>query len=134
MTLFELAYLMPDGATYVKGARAQLRARLSALYEGLGMTAPGGKDSHYYGMVDITTVARIRHGEELVERITRTMAPEEVALRLASDSGVIVQTGPSFQGEPWDVRLSLASITQDEAGQIARAFVELVDRLADELH
>jgi aspartate 4-decarboxylase len=133
MTLFELAYLMPDGATYVKGARAQLRARLSALYEGLGMTAPGGKDSHYYGMVDITTVARIRHGEELVERITRTMAPEEVALRLASDSGVIVQTGPSFQGEPWDVRLSLASITQDEAGQIARAFVELVDRLADEL-
>ena len=61
------------------------------------------------------------------------MAPEEVALRLASDSGVIVQTGPSFQGEPWDVRLSLASITQDEAGQIARAFVELVDRLADEL-
>jgi aspartate 4-decarboxylase len=133
MTLFELAYLMPDGATYVKGARAQLRARLSALYEGLGMTAPGGKDSHYYGMVDITTVARIRHGDELVERITRTMAPEEVALRLASDSGVIVQTGPSFQGEPWDVRLSLASITQDEAGQIARAFVELVDRLADEL-
>ena len=133
MTLFELAYLMPEGATYVKGARAQLQARLSALYEGLGMTAPGGKDSHYYGMVDITTVARIRHGEELVERITRTMAPEEVALRLASDSGVIVQTGPSFQGEPWDVRLSLASITQDEAGQIARAFVELVDRLADEL-
>jgi hypothetical protein len=78
-------------------------------------------------------VARIRHGEELVERITRAMAPEEVALRLASDSGVIVQTGASFQGEPWDVRLSLASITQDEARLIARAFVQLVDRLADEL-
>ena len=133
MTLFELAYLMPEGATYVTGARAQLQARLGALDEGLGMAAPGGRDSHYYGMVDITTVARIRHGEELVERITRAMAPEEVALRLASDSGVIVQTGASFQGEPWDVRLSLASITQDEARLIARAFVQLVDRLADEL-
>jgi aspartate 4-decarboxylase len=132
MTLFELAYLMPEGATYVTGARAQLQARLEALYEGLGLPAPGGKDSHYYGMIDITTVARARHGDELVERITRSMEPEEVALRLASDSGVVVQTGPSFQGEPWDVRLSLASITQDEARQVARALVELVDQLAEE--
>jgi hypothetical protein len=97
------------------------------------MASPGGKDSHYYGMIDVTAIARARHGEELVERITRTMEPEEVALRLASDSGVVVQTGPSFQGDPWEVRLSLASITKDEARQIARAFVELVDRLADEL-
>jgi aspartate 4-decarboxylase len=132
MTLFELAHLMPEGAPYVTGVRTQLQARLEALYEGLGMPAPGGKDSHYYGMVDVTAIARARHGEELVERITGIMQPEEVALRLASDSGVIVQTGPSFQGDPWEVRLSLASITQEEARQIARAFVELVDRLAEE--
>ena len=116
MTLFELAYLMPEGAHYVEGARAQLQARLDALYAGLGVPSPGGKDSHYYGMVDIMTVARARHGEALVERIRGTMAPEDVALRLAADSGVIVQTGPSFQGDPWDVRLSLASITEDQAG------------------
>ena len=61
------------------------------------------------------------------------MAPEEVALRLAADSGVVVQTGPSFQGDPWDVRLSLASITEEQAGQIAAAFVTLVDRLAEEM-
>ncbi|MEP6649421.1 MAG: bifunctional aspartate transaminase/aspartate 4-decarboxylase [Lapillicoccus sp.] len=131
MTLFELAYLMPEGAAYVTGARAKLQDRLNALYAGLGVPAPGGKDSHYYGMVDIMAVARARHGEELVERLTRTMAPDEVALRLAADSGVIVQTGPSFQGDPWDIRLSLASISEDEAREVARAFVELVDRLAD---
>jgi hypothetical protein len=84
-------------------------------------------------MVDIMTVARTRHGEALVERIRTTMAPEEVALRLAADSGVIVQTGPSFQGDPWDVRLSLASITEEQAGEIAAAFVTLVDRLAEEM-
>ena len=133
MTLFELAYLMPEGAHYVEGVRAKLQARLDALYAGLGVPSPGGDDSHYYGMVDIMTVARARHGEGLVERIRSTLAPEEVALRLAADSGVIVQTGPSFQGDPWDVRLSLASITEDQAGQIAAAFVALVDRLADTL-
>jgi len=133
MTLFELAYLMPEGAHYVEGARALLQARLDALYAGLGVAAPGGDDSHYYGMVDIMTVARTRHGEALVERIRTTMAPEEVALRLAADSGLIVQTGPSFQGDPWDVRLSLASITEEQAGEIAAAFVTLVDRLAEEM-
>ncbi|HEY7988490.1 MAG TPA: bifunctional aspartate transaminase/aspartate 4-decarboxylase [Lapillicoccus sp.] len=133
MTLFELAYLMPEGAHYVEGARALLQARLDALYVGLGVPSPGGKDSHYYGMVDIMTVARARHGEELAERIRDSMAPEDVALRLAADSGVIVQTGPSFQGDPWDVRLSLASITEDQAAQIAAAFVTLVDQLALEL-
>lgn len=133
MTLFELAYLMPEGRHYVEGVRATMRARLDALYAGLGVPSPGGKDSHYYGMVDIMTVARVRHGEGLVERITAAMAPEEVALRLAADFGVVVQTGPSFQGNPWDVRLSLASITEDQAGEIAKALVSLVDRLADEL-
>ena len=133
MTLFELAYLMPEGAGYVTGVRRQLQARLDALYTGLGMAAPGGKDSHYYGMVDVTAVARARHGEQLVERITGSMKPEEVALRLAADFGVVVQTGPSFQGDPWEVRLSLASITEDEARQIADAFVQLVDRIAEEM-
>jgi aspartate 4-decarboxylase len=133
MTFFELAYLMPEGAHYVSGVRAKLQARLNALYAGLGVPSPGGKDSHYYGMVDIMKVARARHGEGLVERITGALAPEDVALRLAAEFGVVVQTGPSFQGDPWDVRLSLASITEEQAGRIAQAFVSLVDRLADEL-
>lgn len=133
MTLFELAFLMPEGAHYVEGVRAKLRSRLDALHTGLGVPSPGGKDSHYYGMVDVMKVARARHGETLVERIRDTVAPEEMALRLAADSGVVVQTGPSFQGDPWDVRLSLASITEEQATQIAAAFVTLVDRLADEL-
>jgi aspartate 4-decarboxylase len=133
MTLFELAYLMPEGAHYVTGARAKLQARLDALYAGLGIAAPGGKDSHYYGMVDIRALGRARHGDEFAERLARSTTPEQVALRLAADSGVVVQTGPSFQGDPWDVRLSLASITEDEAGQVAQAFVQLVDQLAVEL-
>ena len=95
------------------------------------MAAPGGKDSHYYGMIDVTALARARHGEDLVERITWSLEPQDVALRLVSDFGIVVQTGLSFQGDPWDVRLSLAWITQDEASQIARAFVQLVDRLAE---
>jgi len=133
MTLFELAFLMPEGAHYVEGARAKLLSRLTALYDGLGLTPPGGKDSHYYGMVDVMNLAAARHGEETAARLRRDIAPEDVALRLAADSGVVVQTGPSFQGDPWDVRLSLASITEDEAAHVAQAFVELVDRLVAEL-
>ena len=100
MTLFELAYLMPEGAHYVEGARAKLQARLDALYAGLGVPSPGGKDSHYYGMVDIMTVARARHGEALVERIRGSMAPEEVALRLAADSGVDRADRSELPGRP----------------------------------
>jgi aspartate 4-decarboxylase len=133
MTLFELAFLMPEGAHYVEGVRAKLHSRLTALYEGLGIAPPGGKDSHYYGTVDVMMLARDRHGEDAAARLRRAIAPEEVAIRLAADSGVVVQTGPSFQGDPWDVRLSLASINEDEAAQVARALVELVDRLLAEL-
>ncbi|HEU5000782.1 MAG TPA: bifunctional aspartate transaminase/aspartate 4-decarboxylase [Lapillicoccus sp.] len=133
MTLFELAFLMPEGAHYVEGVRGKLQSRLDALYDGLGLTPPGGSDSHYYGMVDVMTLATARHGEEVAARLRRAVTPEDVALRLAADSGVVVQTGPSFQGDPWDVRLSLASITEEEAAQVARAFVELVDRLVAEL-
>jgi aspartate 4-decarboxylase len=132
MTLFELAFLMPEGAHYVHGVRAKLQGRLTALYDVLGVSAPGGSESHYYGMVDVLRLARARHGDEVAERLERAIAPEQVALGLAADFGVIVQTGPSFQGDPWDVRLSLASITEDEARQVAQAFVELVDRLAGE--
>jgi aspartate 4-decarboxylase len=134
MTLFELAYLMPEGAAYLEGTRAILRERLDALYAGLGIPSPGGTDSNYYGMVNLLAVARGRHGDDLAERIRGTMAPAEVALRLAADSGVIVQTGPSFQGDPWDLRLSLASITTDQAGRIAEAVVALVERLEGELN
>jgi DNA-binding transcriptional MocR family regulator len=84
-------------------------------------------------MVDVMMLARSRHGDEAAARLRQAFAPEEVAVRLAAESGVVVQTGPSFQGDPWDVRLSLASITEAEAAQVARAFVELVDRLVAKL-
>jgi aspartate 4-decarboxylase len=84
MTLFELAYLMPEGAHYVEGARASCRRGSMRSTPVSASPAPGGDDSHYYGMVDIMTVAAHPARDELVERITRTMEPEEVALRLAS--------------------------------------------------
>ena len=43
MTLFELAYLMPEGAHYVEGVRARPQARLDALYAGLGVPPPAAR-------------------------------------------------------------------------------------------
>ena len=129
MTFFELAFLMPGGNAYVAATRRELASRMDALMGALGIAPPGGTDSMYYAIVDVLAVARSRRGDALADRWAAEVDPEIVALTLASDHGVIVQPGASFRSDPWDVRLSLASLTADDAAAVGRAVVAVVDAL-----
>ncbi len=129
MTFFALAFLMPGGEAYVLATRAELARRMDALMTAAGLTPPGGTDSMYYAIVDVLAVAAARRGQAFADRLAAEVDPEVVALTLAADHGVIVQPGASFRSAPWDVRLSLASLTADDAAAVGRAIVAVVDTL-----
>jgi aspartate 4-decarboxylase len=132
MALFALAYLLPSGAPYIAGTRAELARRLDALLAPLGVPAPGGQDSMYYALVDLLAVARARHGDEGAARLLERMQPAEVPLRLAREHGVVVLPGQIFDAESWDVRVSLASLTAEELATVGAAVAAVLDDVVAE--
>ncbi|WP_111767743.1 bifunctional aspartate transaminase/aspartate 4-decarboxylase [Nakamurella deserti] len=129
MTFFELAFLMPGGDAYVQATRRELARRMDALMGAFGVAPPGGTDSMYYAIVDVLAVARARRGDAFADRLEAEVDPGAVALRLATDHGVIVQPGSSFRAAPWDLRLSLASLTAADAAAVGTAVLAVVDAL-----
>ena len=129
MALFALAYLLPRGRTYFEAVRAELRTRIEALIEPLGVPMVGGRDSFYYALVDVLAVTAARRGAEVATRVAEQVDPQEVATALARDHGVIVQPGYLFGCAGWDARVSLASLDADELRQVGAAIVAVVDGL-----
>jgi aspartate 4-decarboxylase len=126
MVLFALAHLLPSGATYTRGTRAELASRLDALLAPLGVAAPTGPDSPYYALVDVVAVARAHLGRSAAAALVARVRPEEVPLRLAREHGVVVLPGVIFGADPWQVRVSLASLTAPELGAVGAALVAVL--------
>jgi aspartate 4-decarboxylase len=129
MTLFALAHVMPEGAGHAASLRAELRDRLAALLAPLGIEAPGGQDTLYYALIDLTAVARLRHGEAGAERL-RAEDPVRVPELLADDHGVVVLPGAGYGAPTWDVRVCLAALSAEGSARIGRAITHVVDDLA----
>jgi aspartate 4-decarboxylase len=129
MGLFALTFLLPRGAEYAEATRAELGRRLDALYGALGVAPPGGDDSRYYALVDVLQVVRARAGDEAAERLRAAVPAEEVPLRLARDHGVIVQPGPMFRSQAWDLRVCLAALPQEDLVTVGNALLEVLDGL-----
>lgn len=129
LTLFALSYLSPEGYVYVAATRAELAHRTAALFAPLGIIPPGGDDSLYYALIDLLQLAQTRHGEPFRAWLEAHVDPETVPLRLAGEHGVIVQPGAFFESEPWDIRVSVASLTVDEQRRIGEAIATVVDDL-----
>ncbi len=129
MGLFALTFLLPRGAEYAGATRDELGRRLDALYEALGVEPPGGDDSRYYALVDVLEVARRRVGVEAADRLRAGFPAEEVPLRLARGHGIIVQPGPMFHSQAWDLRVCLTALPTEDLVTLGRAVVSVVDDL-----
>jgi aspartate 4-decarboxylase len=121
MALFALSYLMPEGRNFIDAVHVELAAREAALLEPLGLRPPGGQESMYYALIDLRAAMLLGHGLEAAAHMVDSLAPTEIALRLASQHGIVVLPGELFDADSWDVRVSLASLTVDELATVGEA-------------
>jgi aspartate 4-decarboxylase len=84
----------------------------------------------YYALVDLLQVTEALCGAAGVERLTASVTPTAVPLRLAREHGVVVLPGSLYGGHSWDVRVSLASLTVDELGRVGAALAAVLVDLA----
>ncbi len=129
MGLFALTFLLPHGGAYAAATREELASRLDALHDALGTRPPGGDDSRYYALLDVLDVARTRFGADAADRLVAEVPAEEVALRLARDHGVVVQPGPMFHSQAWDLRVCLAALPRDDLVVLGHAVVSVLTDL-----
>ena len=126
MALFALSYLLPRGRAYIDATRAELAGRLEALITPLGIPAEGGQDSFYYALIDLLEVAEAQRGPDFARRLKESVRPEDLAMRLASEHGVVVLPGVLFGAAGWDVRVSLASLSADQLRAVGEAIVSVL--------
>ena len=126
MALFALDYLLPRGRAYIEATRAELASRLDALISPLGIPAEGGQDSFYYALIDLLEVAEAQRGAEFAQQLKEKTRPEDVAMRLASEHGVVVLPGVLFGAANWEVRISLASLDAEQLQAVGEAIVSVL--------
>ena len=130
MALFALAHLLPSGRAYMDGVRAELAAREDALFGALGVEPAGGDDTSYYALIDLLAVVRARVGADAAAGVAARTDPWALALRLASEHGVVVLPGQLFDADSWDVRISVASLDTDELRAVGAALASVLDEAA----
>ncbi|NQY56161.1 MAG: bifunctional aspartate transaminase/aspartate 4-decarboxylase [Ilumatobacteraceae bacterium] len=130
MALFALSYLMPHGHDGIAAIHDELTHRERALFDPLGIDPPTGTGSAYYALVDLRAVATSRLGEPAGDRLVGSIDPGDILRRVAAEHGVVVLPGAIFGADPWEARVSLASLPVEAIGQIGRAIVDVVDTFA----
>ncbi len=126
MALFALSYVMPHGHDGVADIHRELVLREQALYEPLGIQPPAGTESAYYALVDLRAAATALLGPSAGSRLVATAEPDDLILRMAAEHGVVVLPGGFFGGDPWEVRVSLASLPVEAIGDIGRAIAAVL--------
>jgi aspartate 4-decarboxylase len=125
------AFVLGDaGRTYLQMTRDVLRGRLHGLLDPLGVAFPDDGDTHYYTLLDVLELARLRHGRDFADRLLADEHPLTFPIRLAERTGVVGLPGRGFDAPDWSVRISLANLPEAAYPAIARA----VHTVLDELH
>lgn len=122
----------PQSARYFGWVRGELRERVAALYEGLGLPEPGwvsGPSSRYSTVIDLREVARAHGGPELEVALRRHELWDLLAA-LAERWKVILTPGEAFGAGEWSARACFPSIDATGARELGRRVVEAVVTVA----
>ena len=76
--------------------------------------------------IDLLAVAEVQRGGEFVRRLWDEARPEDIAMRLASEHGVVVLPGMLFGAASWECRASLASLDADQLRSLGEAVVSVL--------
>jgi aspartate 4-decarboxylase len=86
----------------------------------------GGHDGGYYALIDLRHVIRSVVDLERVAAVEDQLDPVDIVRGIAADHGVVVTPGAAFDADSWDIRVSVASVTRDEAAIIGAAIVATI--------
>lgn len=122
----------PEAPRYFDWVRGELRARVEALYAGLGLPLPGwasGPSSRYSTLIDLREVARTRGGVELERKLVgRSLWPLLEAL--AREWKVILTPGEGFGAGRWSVRACFPAIGVEQARELGQRIGRAVEEFA----
>jgi aspartate 4-decarboxylase len=122
MTLLALYGLMDEGRRYKQIARRTLKARLRALYEGLGEPLPADPlRAGYYAELDLAVWGERAHGAAFVRFLRRRHHPIDLLVALARRASIVLMPGASFGGPDWSFRVSLANLPAASYRRIGQA-------------
>jgi hypothetical protein len=74
----------------------------------------------------LLAVAEVQRGGEFVRRLWDEARPEDIAMRLESEHGVVVLPGMLFGPASWECRASLASLDADQLRSLGEAVVSVL--------
>jgi len=122
----------PESDGYFGWIRGELRARLAALYDGMGLAAPGwadGPSSLYSTVIDLSALAEATGGAELAQAL-RDRDFWSFMLHLAHRWRVVLTPGERFGAGEWSVRACFPSISADQARELGRRLAAAVEDFA----
>jgi len=135
MALFALFALLDRGDEYQQRCRATLHERLARLAAGLGLEIPDdGLRVAYYVDIDLEVWGRKAIGDAFVEYVAHHNTPIDVVLELARRYGTVLLNGSGFDGPPWSVRISLASLDAADYEAIGRDLKSITERAVARWH
>ncbi len=130
--LFTLCALFPlvaprEAESYFGWVRKELRERMAALYEGLGLELAGRRDaahSNYCAFISLDHVAATQ-GPSCAEAFAR-VGLWPFLKHLAHSRGTIIMPGPAFGGEAKSVRICLTSLGKSDCIRVGRNIAEAI--------
>lgn len=127
MSLFALDALLDAGGVRKRQARAIVAARFERLYRGAGLALPDhALQSRYYATLDITALARQRHGPAFADWLLASFEPIDFVVRLAEERGIVLLDGGGFDAPTMSVRVSLANLPDAAYEPIGRGIAGLL--------
>jgi len=133
MCFFSLFELLDPKYVYKSHIRAILKERWDALFAGLDMKAPDGKDlTRYYALLDVLDLAGRYYGQEFADGLPKNHHYLEFTFDLARRQHVVCLPGAGFAGPKWSSRVALANIGTQDCTDIAAAMKAVLKYYYDE--
>jgi aspartate 4-decarboxylase len=122
LTVFSLTQLTPWGEAYDEHLKGLLAERWQALYDGLGFLAPGSpRYSKFFATVALGDLAKSNRLQPWPDQLEL-----DFLRRLASERGAVCLPCSGFSGPLGILRISLASLSVEQARRLGRSMVEVL--------
>jgi aspartate 4-decarboxylase len=128
MVLFALMSLMDDADEYKRAMKQVIRRRKRVLYRALGIELEtGANDVDYYAILDLEALGTRLYGREFVDWLLKKVNPQQLLVRVARESGVVLLPGRGFGVVHPSGRVSLANLREVDYTAIGKAIRAMMD-------
>jgi aspartate 4-decarboxylase len=128
MCLASLFELMDENYEYKHVIHKVLKHRITLLHDNLDIELPSGPHyTHYYALINLHKVAKIRHGETFAKHFTSTVSSYAFLIKLAEETGIVCLPGAGFAGPKNTIRVSLANLEDKAYSTIGKSIAKMID-------